>query len=196
MADPSNTLSGCSLETSTTLSLRREPACFAFLCSRAVSAPRPIASINLDLASVDYFRNRASLWATLDVRSGETKEPSAAVLGFDETFLRPFTRAFIAAAVTRNSYRMTITRGEAGCEPVVEYVTGPGTALREVTFTPHDTVVVVSGRAAGDAGEEALFQLPRSESFLRAFVQMTYQADQVLRDTLAESERLARRRTT
>jgi hypothetical protein len=195
MADPSNTLSGRSLETSTTLSLKREPACFAFLCNRAVSAARPIDSIYLDLASVDYFRNRASVWATLDVRSGETKEQSPAVLGFDETFLRPFTRAFIAAAVTGNSYRMTITRGEAGREPVVEYVTGPGTALREVTFTPHDTVVVVSGRAAGDAGEEALFQLPRSDSFLRAFVEMTCQADQVLRDTLAESERLARRRT-
>jgi hypothetical protein len=37
--------------------------------------------------------------------------------------------------------------------------------------------------------------LPRSDSFLRAFVEMTCQADQVLRDTLAESERLARRRT-
>jgi hypothetical protein len=195
MADPSNTLSDRSLETSTTLSLRREPACFAFLCSRAVPAPLPIDSINLDLASVDYFRNRASLWATLDVRSGVTDAQSAAVLGFDETFLRPFTRAFIAAAVTRNSYRMAITRGEAARQPVVEYVTGPGTALCEVTFTPHDTVVVVSGRAAGDAGEEALFQLPRSDSFLRAFVQMTCQADQALRDTLAQSERLARRRT-
>jgi hypothetical protein len=195
MADPSNTLFDRGLETSTTLSLRREPACFAFLCSRAVSAPVPIDSINLDLASVDYFRNRASLWATLDIRSGEATAQSAAVLGFDETFLRPFTRAFIAAAVTRNSYRVTITRGEAARQAVVEYVTGPGTALREVTFTPHDMVVVVSGRAAGDAGEEALFQLPRSDSFLRAFVQMTCHADQALRDTLAESERLARRRT-
>jgi hypothetical protein len=196
MADPSSTLSDRSLEASTTLSLRREPACFAFLCSRAVSAPLPIDSINLDLASVDYFRSRASLWATLDVRSGETNAQSTAVLGFDETFLRPFTRAFIAAAVTRNPYRMTIMPDEAAHQPVVEYVTGPGTALREVTLTPHDTVVVVSGRAAGDAGEEVLFQLPRSDSFLRAFVQMACQADQALRNTLAECKRLASRRTT
>ena len=196
MADPSNTLSDRSLEASTTLSLRREPACFAFLCSRAVSAPLPIDSINLDIASLDYFRNHASLWATLDVRSGEANAQSAAVLGFDETFLRPFIRAFIAAAVTRNSYRMTITRSKTARQLVVEYVTGPGAALREITFTPHDTVVVVSAHAAGSAGEEALFQLPRSDSFLRAFVQMACQADRALRDTLAESERFARCRTT
>ena len=73
MADPSNTLSDRNLEASTTLSLKREPACFAFLCSRAVSAPLPVDAINLDLASVDYFSGRASLWATLEVRSGATK---------------------------------------------------------------------------------------------------------------------------
>ena len=51
MADPSNTLSDRNLEASTTLSLTREPACFAFQSSRAASAPRPIDAINLDLAS-------------------------------------------------------------------------------------------------------------------------------------------------
>ena len=134
MADPSNTLSDRNLEASTTLSLKREPACFAFLCSRAVSAPLPVDAINLDLASVDYFSGRASLWATLEVRSGATNEQPTAVLGFDETFLRPFTRALIEAAASRNPYRMTIMLepGEAARQRVVEYVTGPGTALREV----------------------------------------------------------------
>ena len=63
-------------------------------------------------------------------------------------------------------------------------------------LTPHDTVLVVAGRAADDGEEETLFQLPRSDCFLRAFVKMTCQADQALRDTLAESEKLARRRLT
>ena len=197
MADSSNTLSDRNLEASTTLSLTREPACFAFLCSRAAAAPLPIDAINLDLASVDYFNGRASLWATLEVRSDATNQEPTAVLGFDETFLRPFTRALIEAAASRNPCRMTILHnsGEAVRQRVVEYVTGPGTALREVVLTPRDTVVVVSGRAPGDAEEEMLFQLPRSDSFLRAFVKMTCQADQALRDTLVESEKLARCRT-
>src|SRR5216683_3207055 len=140
MADPSNTLSDRNLEASTTLSLKREPACFAFLCSRAVSAPLPVDAINLDLASVDYFSGRASLWATLEVRSGATNEQPTAVLGFDETFLRPFTRALIEAAASRNPYRMTIMLepGEAARQRVVEYVTGPGTALREVSLIRQD----------------------------------------------------------
>jgi hypothetical protein len=62
-------------------------------------------------------------------------------------------------------------------------------------LTPHDTVLVISGRAQLDGEEETLFQLPRSDSFLRAFVKMTCQADQALRDTLNESEKLARRPT-
>ncbi|HUJ97574.1 MAG TPA: hypothetical protein VLV85_04960, partial [Stellaceae bacterium] len=184
------------LEANTTLSLKREPACFAFLSSRSVTAPQPIDSLNLDLASVDYFGGRASLWATLEVRSGATNEQPTAVLGFDETFLRPFTRALIEAAASRHPYRMTILReaGENERQRVVEYVTGPGVALTEVILTPHDTVVVVSGRASEDAEEETLFQLPRSDSFMRAFVKVTCQADQALRETLAESEKLARRR--
>jgi len=193
MADPSNSLSDRNLEASTMLSLGCEPACFAFLCSRAVSAPLPIDAINLDLASVDYFGGRASLWATLEVRSGATNEQPTAVLGFDETFLRRFTRALIAAAATR--IRMTILHepGEAARQRVVEYITGFGTALGEVILTPHDMVVVVSGRA-DDGEEEMLFQLPRSDSFLRAFVGMSCQADQALRDTLVQSERLESRR--
>lgn len=197
MVDPTNALSDRNLEASTTLSLKREPACFAFLSSRAVSAPLPIDSINLDLASVDYFAGRASLWATLEVRSGATNEQPTAVLGFDETFLRPFTRALIEAAASRNPYRMTILRepGENERQRVVEYVTGPGTALRELIITPQDTCVIVSARNADDGDEETLFQLPRTDSFLRAFVKMTCQADQTLRDTLSDTEKLGRQRS-
>src|SRR6202162_5905858 len=95
MLQPPNALSDCNLEATTTLSLKCEPACFAFLCSRAVLPPQPIDTINLDLASVDYFCGRASLWATFDIRSGASNDQPASVLGFDETFLRPFTRALI-----------------------------------------------------------------------------------------------------
>jgi hypothetical protein len=197
MSEHQNALSDRNLEASTTLSLKREPACFAFLSSRSMSAPQPIDSINLDLASVDYFGGRASLWATLEIRSGASNEQPVAVLGFDETFLRPFTRALIEAAASRHPYRMTILReaGERERQRVVEYVTGPGNVLCEVVLTPHDTVVVISGRTAEDGEEETLFQLPRNDSFLRAFVKMTCQADQALRDTLVESEKLARRRS-
>ena len=196
MMENQNALSDRNLEANTTLSLKREPACFAFLSSRSPTGPQPIDAINLDLASVDYFGGRASLWATLEVRSGASNEQPTAVLGFDETFLRPFTRALIEAAASRHPYRMTILRepGESERQRVVEYVTGSGTALCEVILTPHDTVVVISGRTADDSDEETLFQLPRSDSFLRAFVKMTCQADQALRDTLTESEKLARRR--
>ena len=192
MADSPNTLSDRNLEASTTLSLAREPSCFAFLCSRAVSAALPIDAINLDLASIDYFNGHASLWATLEVRSGATNDGPAAVLGFDETFLRPFTRTLIEAVTSRNPCRMTVRpkSGELQRQRVVEYVTGPGTTLHEIVLTPRDTVVVVSGRAPGDDHEEMLFQLPRSDSFLRAFVNMALQADTALRDTLVESEKL------
>jgi hypothetical protein len=197
MMDPQNALSDRNLEANTTLSLKREPACFAFLSSRSVTAPQPIDSLNLDLASVDYFEGRASLWATLEIRSGASNDQPVALLGFDETFLRPFTRALIEAAASRHPYRMTILResGERDRQRVVEYVTGPGVTLTEVILTPQDSVVVISGRTVEEGDEETLFQLPRSDSFLRAFVKVTCQADQALRDTLAESEKLARQRT-
>jgi hypothetical protein len=196
MNDPSNVLSDRNLEASTTLSLKREPACFAFLCSGAVSPPQPIDAINLDLASVDYFAGHASLWATLDVRSGASNDQPMAILGFDETFLKPFTRALIEASASRTPYRMTIVQesGESVRQRVVEYITGPGVALSEIILTPQDNVIVISARGQADQEEETLFQLPRSDSFLRAFVRMTYQADQALRDTLAQSEQLARQR--
>ena len=177
--------------------LKREAACFACLGPHAASAPLPIDAINLDLASADYFAGRASLWVTLDVRSAATNGKPIAVLGFDENFLRPFTRALIEAAASREPHRMTILAEPDGKPPrprVVEYVTGPGVLLRELMITPHDAVIDISSRSAGAADDELLLQLPRSDSFLRAFAEVTYLADQTLRATLRESESLARRR--
>lgn len=188
-------LPDCNLEAATTLILKREPACFAFLCSRAASPPQPIDSLNLDLASVDYFAGRASLWATLEIRSTASDEKATAVLGFDETFLSPFTRALIECASSRVPYRMTIARSEDRPQRLVEYVTGPGAALSELILTPQDNVVVISARAEGE-DEETLFQLPRTDTFLRAFAKMTYQADGQLLQTLAQSEKLARQLPT
>ena len=183
------------LEATTNISLKREPACFAFLSPRSISPPMPIDSINLDLASADYFGGRASLWAALEMRSSVTDERPTAILGFDETFLRPFARALIDAATTRAAYRMTIVQETHSTERcrVVEYVTGPGKALEELMLQPHDNVVLVSA-GKGKEGEETLFQLPRTDSFLRAFAKMAYVADQALHDLLEEMERLARRR--
>ncbi len=198
MVNPPNALFDRNLEAHTTLSLKREPACFAFLCSRATAAPMPIDAINLDLASVDYFAGRASLWATLEIRSSALNEQPIAVLGFDESFLRPFTRALIEASSSRTPYRMTIVHepGEKPRQRVVEYVTGPGAAVRELIVTPFDNTVLIAARAERESEEESLLQLPRSDSFLRAFVKMTCQADQTLRDTLAQSEKLARSQVT
>jgi hypothetical protein len=181
------------LEASTNISLKREPACFAFLSSRSVAPPMPIDSINLDLASADYFNGRASLWTTLEMRSSVNNDRPTALLGFDESFLRPFARALIEAATTRAAYRMTIlneTQDER-CR-VVEYVTGPGKPLKEIVLQPFDNVVLVTAAGAED-GDETLFQLPRTDSFLRAFAKMAYSADQALHELLEEMERVARR---
>ncbi len=193
MSSPLNAISDRNLEATTVLSLKREPSCFAFLCSHAALPPQGIESINLDLASVDFYNGRASLWATLDMRSGAPDESALSLLGFDETFLRPFTRALIEAAATRTPYRMTIvpSAGEPDRHRVVEYITGAGVPLCELVITPQDNVMVITGRGIDDE-EETLFQLPRTNSFLRTFVKTTAQADKVLRDTLAESERIAR----
>jgi hypothetical protein len=189
-----STITDRNLEQSTTISLKREPACFAFLCARAVSPPIPVDSINLDLASADWYADRASLWATLDIRSSSTNERPTAVLGFDESFLRPFTRAVLEAATTRTAFRMSVTAGDAEKPRVVEYVTGESKTLTEIVLTPHDHVILVAAALEEGEPEETLFQLPRTDSFLRAFAKMTHQADQALKDTVAEMEKLARRR--
>jgi hypothetical protein len=181
------------LEASTNISLKREPACFAFLSARSVAPPMPMDSINLDLASADYFRGRASLWTTLEMRSAVSNDRPTAILGFDESFLRPFARALVEAATTRAAYRMTIVneaRDGERCR-VVEYVTGPGKPLTELVLQPFDNVVLVTATTPKD-GDETLFQLPRTDSFLRAFAKMSYSADQALHELLGEMERLAR----
>jgi hypothetical protein len=193
MAD-SPAIADRNLEATTNISLKREPACFAFLSPRSVASPMPVDSINLDLASADYFGGRASLWTTLEMRSAVNDDHPTALLGFDETFLRPFARALIEAATTRATYRMTIlreARDPQRCR-VVEYVTGPGKTLHELILQPFDNVVLVSA-ATGKDGDETLFQLPRTDSFLRAFAKMAYVADQALHDLLDEMQRLARR---
>jgi len=181
------------LEATTNISLKREPACFAFLSARSVAPPMPIDSINLDLASADYFQGRASLWTTLEMRSAVNNDRPTAILGFDESFLRPFARALVEASTTRAAYRMTIVndgRDNERCR-VVEYVTGAGKPLKELVLQPFDNVVLVTATSAKDS-EETLFQLPRTDSFLRAFAKMAYSADQALHDLLAEMERIAR----
>lgn len=195
MNEPTHALTDWNLEAASTLSLRREPACFAFLCSRADAAPQPVNSINLDLASIDYFSGHASLWTTLEIRSGASNDQPIAILGFDEAFLRPFSRALIEASSNRTPYRMTIRPDPMDIKRlrVVEYITGPGVPLIELVLTPQESTILVSGRAASQE-EESLFQLPRTDTFLRAFIKMTCQADQALRDTLAESEKIARNR--
>jgi hypothetical protein len=189
------TITDRNLEQSTTISLKREPACFAFLCARAISAPIPVDSINLDLASADWYGGRASIWATLDIRSAATNDRPTAVLGFDESFLRPFTRAVLEAATTRTAFRMSVMPGSDGAAKprVVEYVTGETKPLGEIVLTPHDHVILVSASLEEGEPEETLFHLPRTDSFLRAFAKMAHQADQALKDTVADMEKLARR---
>jgi hypothetical protein len=193
----SSAISDRNLETSTHISLKREPACFAFLSARSAAAPTPIDAINLDLASADYFQGRASLWTTLEMRSGVNGERPTALLGFDESFLRPFTRALVEAATTRAAYRMTILSqtADGGRCRVVEYVTGPGRALKELVIQPYEAVMAITAASRSD-GDETLFQLPRTDNFLRAFAKMSYSADQVLHDLLDEMDRVARRRST
>ena len=187
-------ISDRNLEATTNISLKREPACFAFLSARSVSPPMPIDSINLDLASADYFGGRASLWTTLEMRSSVNNDRPTAILGFDESFLRPFARALVEASTTRAAYRMTIlgeTRDGERCR-VVEYVTGPGKPLKEIVLQPFDNVVLITATTPKD-GDETLFQLPRTDSFLRAFAKMAFSADQSLHELLEEMERLHRR---
>jgi hypothetical protein len=186
-------ISDRNLEATTNISLKREPACFAFLSAHSIAPPMPIDSINLDLASADYFQGRASLWTTLEMRSSVNNDRPTAILGFDESFLRPFARALVEASTTRAAYRMTIlgdTQDTDRCR-VVEYVTGPGKPLKDLLLQPFDNVVLITATTPQDT-DETLFQLPRTDSFLRAFAKMSYAADQALHDLLSEMERVAR----
>src|ERR1700683_53885 len=188
-------ISDRNLEATTHISLKREPACFAFLSPQSAQAPMPIDAINLDLASADYFQGRASLWTTLEIRSGVNGERPMALLGFDETFLCPFPRARMEAATPRAAYRMTILPDapEGGRCRVVEYVSGPGKALKELVIQPYESVMAITATSRSD-GDECRVQPPHTDNFLRAFAKMSYTADQVLHDLLDEMDRVARRR--
>jgi hypothetical protein len=155
----------------------------------------PERQCRLRAASHRLPEPRPRLWATLDIRSSATNDEATAVLGFDESFLRPFTRSLIEAATTRAAFRMLIRpmNDEKSRCRVVEYVTGPGVPLTELLISPQDQVLLVSMTGV-EGAEETLFQLPRSDTFLRTFTKMAHQADKVLRETLADTERLARTR--
>jgi hypothetical protein len=73
-----------------------------------------------------------------------------------------------------------------------------GKALEELVLQPFDNVVLISAatRKGNSNSEESLFQLPRTDSFLRAFARIAYIADRSLRDLLDDMERLARQRNS
>lgn len=56
---------------------------------------------------------------------------------------------------------------------------------------PFDVVVLITAATRGRDREETLFP---TDTFLRAFTQMAYNADQTLRDLLGEMEHLGRKR--
>jgi hypothetical protein len=197
MIDDQQPMSDKHLDTTTMMSCKREPACFAFLCSNAASPPLAIEKLNFDIASADYHCGRASVWATLDMRADTAETGSVALLGFDESFLRPFTRAVLEAGATRISHRMTIVaeQGRGHVPRVIDYIRGSGgVRVRELIVTPYDQVLSIGVPVEGSDTEETLFQLPRTDSFLRSFTRMAQLADLVLRDTLRDMERLAKQR--
>ncbi len=197
MNEQSQPLNDKHLDTATAISCKREPACFAFLCANAVSAPMAIEKLHFDIASADYHDGRPTVWATLEMRPDLPESGSVALLGFDDSFLRPFTRALLEAAATRVVHRMTIVSDPARSQAprVVDYVRSHGgQRLKEIIITPHEQVLAIG--VTGDDGdsEETLFQLPRTDSFLRMLARMTHVADGALRDTLQTMERFARER--
>ncbi len=198
MLDHSKPLGDRHLDMATTMSCQREPACFAFLCANAVAAPQPIDRLNFDIASADFHVGRASVWATLEMH-GEAREggkpETLTLLGFDEGFLRPFSRAVLEAAATRVPHRMSIRPDPDFPEAprVVDYVRASGgTPITELVVIPYDQVLAIVVPVDGAEIEETLFQLPRTDSFMRAFARMASVADAALRDTIAEMSRLGR----
>lgn len=199
MLDHSRPLCDRHLDMATAMSCQREPACFAFLCANSVVGPQPIDRLNFDIASADFHRSRASVWATLEMR-GEARSDGGSgdamsLLGFDEGFLRPFTRAVLEAASTRVPHRMSIRpdpdRPEA--PRVVDYIRDAGgMPITELVIIPYEQVLAVIVPVDSAEIEETLFQLPRTDTFLRSFTRMAHLADAALRDTIAEMTRLGR----
>jgi hypothetical protein len=199
MLDHSRPLCDRHLDMATAMSCQREPACFAFLCANAVMGPQPIDRLNFDIASADFHRGRASVWATLEMR-GETRGEGGSgevlsLLGFDEGFLRPFTRAVLEAASTRVPHRMSIRPDpeRPGAPRVVDYIRDAGgMPVTELVVIPYDQVLAVVIPVDSAEIEETLFQLPRTDTFLRSFARMAHLADAALRDTVGEMGRLGR----
>lgn len=199
MLDHSRPLCDRHLDMATAMSCQREPACFAFLCANAVAAPQPIDRLNFDIASADFHRGRASVWATLEMR-GEARTEGGpgeglTLLGFDEGFLRPFTRAVLEAAATRVPHRMSIRPDPDYPEAprVVDYVRASGgMPITELVVIPYEQVLAIVVPVDSAEIEETLFQLPRTDTFLRAFTRMAHLADAALRDTITEMTRLGR----
>lgn len=184
------------LEAATLISCKREPACFAFLCANAVASPLAIERLNFDVASADYHDSRATVWATLDMRAEGSESRVTSLLGFDENFLRPFTRAVLEAAATRIGHRMTIGKDDKRSTGprVVDYIRSTGgIALRELIVTPYDQILSISTPTDDGSGEDTLFQLPRTDSFLKMLARITHLADVALRDMLHDMERLGRK---
>ena len=199
MLDHSRPLCDRHLDMATAMSCQREPACFAFLCANAVAAPQPIDRLHFDIASADFHRGRASVWATLEMRGDARMEGGGSealtLLGFDEGFLRPFSRAVLEAASTRVPHRMSIRPDPDFPEAprVVDYIrSAGGTPIPELVVIPYEQVLAVVVPVDSAEIEETLFQLPRTDTFLRAFARMAQVADTALRDTIIEMARLGR----
>jgi hypothetical protein len=194
MISPSQPLPDRHLDAATMMSCKREPACFAFLCMSAVSAPLGIERFHFDIASADYHRGRASVWATLEIFPDLPGAESTSLLGFDDGFLRPFTRAVLEASATRIAHRMRIAKEDDAGQPprVVDYVRSlGGTRVHDLIITPFEQIVSVGVPDNGQ--EETLFQLPRTDSFLRMLARTAHLADAALKETLRDMERLARK---
>jgi hypothetical protein len=176
----------------TTIALAREPACFAFLCAEAEHPPVPIDALQIDIASADHFAGRSSVWATLEIRSAALAAAAtgtSALLGFDETFLPLFARAFLRAATTRKEVRLNVVTAPDVARPpcIIEYVSGVDIPVLELVLIPCAQVVLVAADVGnGGGGEETLFQLPRTDSFLRSFARIT--------DAALHTQRFARAR--
>jgi hypothetical protein len=76
---------------------------------------------------------------------------------------------------------------------VVDYVRDAGgMPITELVVIPYEQVLAVVVPVDSAEIEETLFQLPRTDTFLRAFTRMAHLADATLRDTLGEMSRLGR----
>ena len=70
-----------------------------------------------------------------------------------------------------------------------------GKALKELIIQPFESVMAIAATTRDD-GDDSLFQLPRTDNFLRAFARMSYAADHALHDLLDEMGRVARKRSS